>query len=561
MNALQSKIMWGRVSLDLIKIGAIDALFVPLLVAPIVIYFIRHTAELEMMNERLRESEERYRRLFETESDAIFMLEADGSRILEANLAAEKMYGYQRDEFLSMKVVDLSFEPDKTRQSVLSRDPHIPLRMHRRKDGNVFPVEIKTSYFDFHGREVMVATMRDISELKRSEEEKKKLELQLLQAQKIEAVGQLAGGVAHDFNNILTAIIGYGNLLQLSTKPEDPSRTQVDRILESAERAAQLTQSLLAFSRKQVLNMKPVQLNTIVAGHLHFLRRMIRENIEMETIIKGKAVILADAGQIEQVLMNLVTNARDAMPNGGRLTIATDEQEMTEEFIHNNGYGVPGNYAVVHVSDTGEGMDSNTKEKIFEPFFTTKEVGKGTGLGMAIVYGIVKQHGGYINVSSDVGNGTTFTIYFPVHSGRVEENVQAETRSPMKGGTETILLAEDDHALRTFFSELLTQQGYAVIVARDGEDAITKFTAHRDEIQLVILDMIMPKKGGKEVYNDIQAKKPGTRVIFASGYTEDNIQGEHLPPGSAFIAKPVVPQRFLDVIRDMLDSTLVSGKH
>jgi two-component system, cell cycle sensor histidine kinase and response regulator CckA len=407
--------------------------------------------------------------------------------------------------------------------------------------------------YTFEGEPHVLALFADMSERKRHETEKERLMNQLMQAQKMDAIGQLAGGVAHDFNNILTAIIGYGSILQKKMTPNDPLRNNVDQIIVSAGRAAQLTRSLLAFSRKHVLNMKPTHLNGIIVSQEQFLRRIIGEDIELKSILRGDAVIMADSGQIEQVLMNLATNARDAMPAGGHLTIETDIMEMTETFISAYGFGEPGTYAVISVSDTGIGMDEEARQKIFEPFFTTKEVGRGTGLGMAIVYGIVKQHKGFIIVYSQVGSGTTFKIYLPLHSEQVEQREMHPAASPVVTGTETVLLAEDDATLRTFFRNVLTEHGYTVVVAEDGEDAIRKFMERKDEIQLCVLDMIMPKKSGKEVFEAIQKIKPGIKVIFSSGYTADKVLREGLPAGSTFIAKPAPPQVYLNKIREVLD--------
>jgi two-component system cell cycle sensor histidine kinase/response regulator CckA len=407
--------------------------------------------------------------------------------------------------------------------------------------------------FTFQGEPHVLAMFADMSERKRDEIERERLLTQLMQAQKMDAIGQLAGGVAHDFNNILTAIIGYGSILQKKMTASDPLRINVDHIIASAGRAAQLTHSLLAFSRKHVLNMKPTHLNGIIARQEHFLRRIIGEDIELKSILRGDAVIMADSGQIEQVLMNLATNARDAMSAGGHLTIETDMTEMTDAFINAYGFGEPGTYAVVSVTDTGIGMDEEAKKKIFEPFFTTKEVGRGTGLGMAIVYGIVKQHKGFIIVYSRVGSGTTFKIYLPLHSEQVEQREMHPAESPVVTGTETVLLAEDDATLRTFFRNVLTEHGYTVVVAEDGEDAIRKFMERKDEIQLCVLDMIMPKKSGKEVFEAIQKIKPGIKVIFSSGYTADKVLREGLPAGSTFIAKPAPPQYYLNKIREVLD--------
>jgi two-component system, cell cycle sensor histidine kinase and response regulator CckA len=410
--------------------------------------------------------------------------------------------------------------------------------------------------YTFEGEPHVLALFADMSERKRNETERERLLTQLMQAQKMDAIGQLAGGVAHDFNNILTAIIGYGSILQKKMTPNDPLRSNVDQIIVSAGRAAQLTRSLLAFSRKHVLNMKPMHLNEIIARQEQFLRRIIGEDIELKSILRGEAVIVADIGQLEQVLMNLATNARDAMPGGGHLTIETDMMEMTDEFISAYGFGEPGTYAVISVTDTGSGMSDEARQKIFEPFFTTKEVGRGTGLGLAIVYGIVKQHKGYINVYSQVGAGTTFKIYLPVHGERVEQREFTLAASPVMSGTETILLAEDDATLRTFFRNVLTEHGYTVVVAEDGEDAIKKFLERKDEIQICVLDMIMPKKSGKEVFEAIQKMKPGIKVIFSSGYTADKVLREGLPAGSTFIAKPAPPQDYLNKIREVLDGYL-----
>jgi signal transduction histidine kinase len=407
--------------------------------------------------------------------------------------------------------------------------------------------------YTYEGEPHVLALFADMSDRKRAETEREKLQAQLMQSQKMEAVGQLAGGVAHDFNNILTAIIGYGGLLQIKIADDDPLRPTVDQILESADRAAQLTHSLLAFSRKQVLMMKPTNLNGIITRQERFLRRIIGEDIEMRTILRGDAVIMADSGQIEQVLMNLAANARDAMPKGGHLTIETDLLDLTEAHISAHGFDKPGSYAMVSVTDTGMGMDEETKQKIFEPFFTTKEVGRGTGLGLAIIYGIIKQHRGYINVYSQVGRGTTFKIYLPVHSGREEQPERSAAPPPVLTGSETILLAEDDATLRAFFKDILTEYGYTVVIAENGDDAIRKFTERKDEIEACVIDMIMPKKSGMEVFEAVAKIKPGIKFIFSSGYTADKVHREGLPAGTEFITKPASPQAFLKKIRDVLD--------
>jgi nitrogen-specific signal transduction histidine kinase len=384
---------------------------------------------------------------------------------------------------------------------------------------------------------------------------RKKLEEQLQQAQKMEAVGLLAGGIAHDFNNILSAIVGYGYLLQTKMSSDDPLRENVDQILVSADRAAEVTHSLLAFSRRQILNPKPININAMMKRFEKLLSRLIGEDIELSTHFTDKDVIsMADAGQIEQVLLNLATNARDAMPQGGHLTLDTQLVELDDTFIQDQGYGEPGMFAVISVSDTGSGMGHETMAKIFEPFFTTKEAGKGTGLGLAIAYGIIKQHNGYINVYSEPEQGTTFRIYLPAIKSAEEIIVPTVMEHLPLRGNETILMAEDDSALRKLFSIVLQEYGYNVILAKDGEEAIRKFMDNKDTIQLVVLDMIMPKKSGKEAYDRIKIMKPDMKTLFSSGYTADRIDKDSmLKEGYNFIMKPVSPKDLLKKIREVLD--------
>jgi CheY-like chemotaxis protein len=304
--------------------------------------------------------------------------------------------------------------------------------------------------------------------------------------------------------------------------------------------------------------LKPVRLNSIIGRQEKFLRRIIGEDLDLKILYRGDAVIMADSGQIEQVLMNLSTNARDAMPHGGNLLVETDRQQMTERFACAHSVGEPGDYAVISISDNGTGMDVDTMHKLFEPFFTTKDIGKGTGLGLAIVYGIVKQHRGYVSVYSEIGKGTTFKIYLPVYHGEEDNQSLAIAKAPVMSGIETILIAEDDVTLRNFLTDVLTEYGYTVIVAEDGADAIKKFTEQKDGIQLCVLDMIMPKKSGRDVYDAVQKVKPGARVIFLSGYTAETVRQRGLPEDSELIAKPASPQVILNKIRSVLDQ--VKGK-
>jgi PAS domain S-box-containing protein len=384
--------------------------------------------------------------------------------------------------------------------------------------------------------------------------ERRTLENQLRHSQKMDAIGQLAGGIAHDFNNILTAIIGYASSL-LMKADADPRLTNVlDQIIAAAERGAGLTQGLLSFSRKQVTNPKAVNLNDIVRRMEKLLARLIGEDIELNTVLSPESpIIMADSMQIEQVLMNLTTNGRDAMPDGGRLTIRTGLINLDNKFALTHGYGSPGIYALIEVSDEGSGMDEETVKRIFEPFYSTKEVGKGTGLGLSIVYGIIKKHNGYINCYSEPGKGSVFTIYLPA----IRETADLPYTPPqprLAGGTETILLAEDDAAVRKITRDLLEEHGYRVIEAVDGEDALARFRKHWEEVHLLMLDVIMPKLNGKEVYDEISRMRPDIKVIFTSGYSAEIVQQKGmLDEGTICLPKPISQQVLLARIREVLN--------
>ncbi|MFA6053961.1 MAG: response regulator [Thermodesulfovibrionales bacterium] len=396
-------------------------------------------------------------------------------------------------------------------------------------------------------------TLSGIIVRRQVEYERERLLTQLLQAQKMEAVGQLAGGISHDFNNILTAMIGYGHLLKMKMKDDDPLRTYADNILSLSDKAANLTQSLLAFSRKRIMNPCPANLNEIIVRIDYLLSRIIGEDIHLQTMLSEEdLIVMADSGQIEQVLMNLATNARDAMPEGGFLSIGTEKIAIDNEFITEHGFGNEGEYALISLTDTGVGMDRETREKIFEPFFTTKEVGKGTGLGLSMVYGIIKQHEGFINVYSEPGMGTTFRIYLPLIEAKVEQ-IKPEAIQPIETGTETVLLAEDEETIREFIKKLLEEYGYKVITAVDGQTAINEFKAHQDKIQLMLLDVIMPNRNGKEAYDEIKKIRPDIKVLFMSGYPADIIHKQDIiEKGFAYVEKPASPTKLLRKIREVL---------
>ena len=511
---------------------------------------IEDITERKRLEDLLAESEERYRRIFETASDGIVLLEKSEGNITHANPAVEKMLGYSEKECVGKKMPYIGISLD------MNDFPAIMRALDARGILNYEDVPIKTKSGQHLAADIYMVDRATLAQCNiRDVTKRKKLEEQLLQAQKMEAVGLLAGGIAHDFNNILSAIVGYGYILQAKMSSDDPLRENVDQILESADKAAEVTHSLLAFSRKQILNPRPVDINAMMTRFEKLLSRLIGEDIELSMHFAGKEMIsMADAGQIEQVLLNLATNARDAMPRGGHLTLDTQLVELDDDFIRDHGYGEPGRFAVISVSDTGSGMEKETMAKIFEPFFTTKEVGKGTGLGLAMAYGIIKQHNGYITVYSEPEKGTTFRVYLPAVKAAEEVAVATAVEPLPSRGDETILIAEDDGVLRRLFSTILQEYGYTVILAEDGEEAIRMFADNKDKIQLVVLDMIMPKKSGKEAYDGIKQIRPDMKIIVSSGYTADRVNRDSVyKEGFDFLMKPVSPKDLLRKIREVLD--------
>ncbi len=383
----------------------------------------------------------------------------------------------------------------------------------------------------------------------------KHLEHQLRHSQKLEAVGLLAGGVAHDLNNILQVINGYSTLMQFSQKPDDPHRESLAEILKAAERAAGLTHSLLAFSRKQVMNPKTLDLNGIVSHMEKFLRRIIGEDVHLKVTLDPEALkVFVDQGQVEQILLNLANNARDDMPRGGTLTLSTSRFRMDEAFIASHGFGQAGPYARLQVTDTGEGMDMATLKRIFDPFFTTRELGRGTGLGLAAVFGIVKQHSGYITADSAEGCGTTFNVYLPTVYSKTALAGEASTPGLPVRGTETILVAEDDPAVRGMLELVLRNYGYKVLPACDGQEAVDLYRANASAIGLILMDIIMPRKGGRQAFEEIRLEHPGVNVLFISGYTADFIKDRgDLDQDMELLMKPVQPVNLLRKVREMLD--------
>jgi two-component system, cell cycle sensor histidine kinase and response regulator CckA len=393
-------------------------------------------------------------------------------------------------------------------------------------------------------------------ELREAEErhERERLERQVQQLHKFETIGRLAGGIAHDFNNVIGAILGWAELCSQETQPGTRIHERIHKIIDQAGRAAGLTSQLLSFARRQFLQPKRIDLNTHVLQNSSLLRRIIGENIAIRVqTAEDIHVILADPSQVDQVVMNLCLNARDAMPKGGRLLLETRNIEITKEYCRQVPYAQPGSYVLFSVSDTGVGMDAETLEQIFEPFFTTKELGKGTGLGLATVYGIVKQHGGFLNVESEVGKGTTFRIYFPASAGMAEPRESEGDEKPQRG-SESILLAEDHDGLRQSAKEMMEALGYRVLLAANGFDAVRLFKANSGQIDLVILDVVMPGLSGPDTYLQMASTRSGLPVIFTTGYTNEAASlTSMIEKGAAFLQKPYGQRNIGVKIREVLD--------
>ena len=435
--------------------------------------------------------------------------------------------------------------------SILSRD-HLAFEYRfRHKDGSYHWIHDEARLTrDSAGRPVEVfGSWVDITE-------RKALEMQLLQAQKMEAVGLLAGGVAHDFNNVLTAIGGYAELVREDLPGEDARRHDVEEILRATERAATLTRQLLAFSRRQVLAPRVLDLNGVVAGVDNMLRRLIGADVELRTALAPElGAVRADPGQLEQVIMNLVVNARDAMPRGGKLTLETANAELDESYALEHPAVVAGPYVMLAVSDSGVGMDAATQARVFEPFFTTKEKGKGTGLGLATVYGIVKQSGGNIWLYSEPGRGTTFKIYLPRVDQPPEQLAAAPAPRAAPRGSETVLLVEDDEAVRALARKMLAAHGYTVLAAASGAEALKLAADHTGPIHLLVTDVVLPGMSGRELATRFQSVRPGLKVLYTSGYTDDAVVHHGvLDPGIAFLQKPFTSGTLARKVRETLDS-------
>ncbi len=502
--------------------------------------------------ESVRKSEAMFRLLFSNTPLPMWVFDTETLSFLQVNEAATKQYGYSEDEFRNMTVRDI--RPDAREHSFQVhveewRQPgrHQGHWQHARKEGKPFEVDVISHLFEHAGRNVRLVVAQDVTE-------RQALEGQLRQAQKMEAIGRLAGGVAHDFNNLLMVIKGHTEMLLHSLPPKDPVTRKIEQIDRSADRATALTRQLLAFSRMQVLQPRAMNLNSVVEDMSKLIPRLIGEDIEL--VVRPAAdvgTIRADASQMEQIIMNLAVNSRDAMPKGGRFTIETSNVELDNLYRAAHPVVQPGKYVLLAVSDTGTGMDAETQAHIFEPFFTTKEQGKGTGLGLATVYGVVKQSGGFIWVYSELGKGTTFKIYLP----RVDEPAASipvvHIPASLARGTETVLLAEDEQDVREVAREFLESAGYTVLEAAGGDAALEVSAAHTGQIDLLITDMVMPGMSGQELARKMRGLREGIRVIYMSGYSEHAAGEAAKCDGSAVVlTKPFSRTMLLRTVRDIL---------
>ncbi|MHB8782691.1 MAG: GAF domain-containing hybrid sensor histidine kinase/response regulator [Desulfobacteria bacterium] len=496
----------------------------------------------------------RYAMAVEQSTDMIIITDREGT-IQYVNPAFERITGYTREEAVGKNPRILhSGKHDEAFyrrlwDTLVRGDVWNGHFINRRKDGSLYEEDATISPLrDSSGKIVnYVAAKRDVTNVV-------SLERQVRMAQKMESVGTLAGGIAHDFNNALTGIIGFGEMLKLRIANDPKALSDVDEVLRSAERASVLTRQLLTFARRQVFDLANLDMNEVVTGLVKLLRKVTREDIEIKTFLaEGLPTIRADQGQVEQVLVNLSLNARDAMPGGGQLVVETQEARLDEEYVKRYPYMKAGRYAVLAVSDTGVGMDEATRERIFDPFFTTKGPDKGTGLGLAVVYGIVKQHNGFVHVYSEPGKGTTFRIYFPAVDVPADSKVSV-VQGIIRGGSETILLAEDDESVRHLTEKILRSCGYTVLSARDGKEAVDIFRRHEKEIAMAVLDVVMPKMGGKQAYDEMIMTASGLKVLFLSGYSANAIHDSFvLHPEVPFIQKPFGPGALARKVREVLD--------
>jgi len=544
---------WGEADISLIKVESktvgVQAV-------------IKDITERKEIEEALQESKEKYRCVVENAKEAIVV--AQDGVLKFVNPRTLEITGYSESELLSLSFIEFIHPDDRSmvlenykKRLQGEKVPEVYSFRMVTKEGKTRWLQISAVLISWDNRPASLNFLTDITEIKSAEEELKDKERQLLQVQKMEAIGRLAGGVAHDFNNLLTAIIGYTDILLLHPKLEQELKKYVEQIKNSSDRASSLIQQLLAFSRRQMMQAKTFDLNKLVANIDKMLRRLIGEDIELFTVFeKDLGLIKADPGQIEQVIMNLAVNARDAMPTGGKLIIETKNIKLDQAYFENRVNGQPELYIMLCVTDTGIGMDEETKRHIFEPFFTTKEIGRGTGLGLSTVYGIVKQSGGYIWVYSEPDKGTTFKCYFPRVDDAILEQESKQEKSLMQGGRETILLVEDEFIVRNLISNILKHYGYTVIESENGEKALeVRAQCSEQPVDMLITDVVMPGISGRVLADRLQSVYPEMKVLYISGYTDDAIVRHGvLDHGIPFLQKPFAPKDLAKKVREILDN-------
>jgi len=548
-------------SLNVANLGvAIRALVAMVLLFDV--YVIYQQLQIHRFRVRLAEREELFRLISENAADMIAVVSVDGQRLYNSP-SYERALGYTAEELVRTASFEQIHPEDRASVKAAAEETRrtgVGCRLeyrirHKRGDWRVFE-STSSAVRNANGEtEKLVIVNRDITE-------RKQLEQQLYLSQKLEAVGRLSGGVAHDFNNLLGVIIGYSEVMQKRMAPNDRFREAADEILKAAHRAAALTKQLLAFSRKQVLEPKVLDLNTVVADVEKMLKRLIGEDILLEILVSPDLhAVKADPGQIGQVIMNLAVNARDAMPNGGKLTIETANATLDEKDAGRYRYVVPGQYVKLRVSDTGCGMDAETQSHMFEPFFTTKEKGKGTGLGLATVYGVVKQSGGYIWVESEVGKGTQFEIFLPRVEGEIEKPQKASGPAKESRGGQTILVVEDEQALRKLTSSVLQDLGYTVLEAGDAAEALALVKQSKPAVDLLLTDVVMPGKSGRDLADELVPQIPGMKVLFMSGYTDGAIAAHRvLEPGLSLLRKPFSSEELTQTVARILAGETERGE-
>jgi len=507
-------------------------------------------------DEDLHASEARYRELFENSPLPMWVFDRTTLAFLAVNAATVEHYGYSRDELARMTLEDIRpVEEVPALRRAAAGPPQSHTARHRRRDGSLISMEVQTRDVSFEGRPARLVLAQDVTARLLAEEALRKSEEQLRQAQKLEAIGSLAGGIAHDFNNMLSVILSYASLVLGEIPAGDPIRSDVEEIRRAGERAAEMTRQLLAFSRKQMLQPRVVDLNRLVTSMDKMLHRVLGAGIELSLLMTAKlGKVFADPSQVEQIIMNLVVNARDASPRGGQVSIETADVVLDAAYAAQHVGVTPGPYVMLAVTDSGTGMDRETQARIFEPFFTTKEQGKGTGLGLSTVFGIVKQSGGHVWVDSELGRGTALKVYLPSREGEEEDAISEPAERSDLRGQETILLVEDEEQVRVLVRSVLRRNGYNVLEAQNGGEAFLICEKYSAQIDLLLTDVVMPRMSGREVALRLVSMRPALRVLYVSGYTENSIvhQGV-LDSGVSFLAKPITPDVLLRKVRGVLD--------